>query len=300
MRRPSASRAIFWPLAIPVFSTGWAGRPKPAISTRWKTIPSRISRSLRKSRVVPGKGVTMARSSWRSALNRVDFPTFVRPVMASVTPSLIRSPGRLEALDQPPDLAGQGGKGASVGRGARPELFLGEFQAGLDPGEDRDELAAEPVDPARQASPELAGGDPGLGQGDRPDEVVDRLGLDDIQAPVEVGPQGEFSRPGQPGPGTRPEIEDGLEDGRAAVDAQLDDVLPGIGPGRLEIGQESLVEARPAPRIPDRPEHGPPHREGFRRAGSSARRSARRPRAPSGRLSGRCPARRSPAASRWL
>ncbi|MCK7489718.1 MAG: hypothetical protein MZU79_05375 [Anaerotruncus sp.] len=61
------------------------------------------------------------------------------------------------------------------------------------------------MNPPGQAAPELAGRDPGLGQGDRPDEVVDGLGLEDVQAAVEVGPQGEFPGPGQPGPGARPQ-----------------------------------------------------------------------------------------------
>ena len=39
------------------------------------------------SRVVPGISVTMARSSRRSALRRLDFPTFGRPAMTTRAPS---------------------------------------------------------------------------------------------------------------------------------------------------------------------------------------------------------------------
>src|SRR2546427_367652 len=39
------------------------------------------------SRVVPGTGVTMARSDFSRAFNRLDLPTFGRPIIAAVTPS---------------------------------------------------------------------------------------------------------------------------------------------------------------------------------------------------------------------
>ena len=61
-------------------------------------------------------------------------------------------------------------------------------------------LDAESENPPGQAAPELSRRDPGLGQRDRPDEVVDRFRLEHIQAPVQMGPEGEFPGPGQPGP----------------------------------------------------------------------------------------------------
>jgi hypothetical protein len=56
----------------------------PAVSTKVKAVSPRWMVSSTASRVVPAMGETMARSSPSSALSSVDFPTFGRPMMATL------------------------------------------------------------------------------------------------------------------------------------------------------------------------------------------------------------------------
>ena len=59
----------------------------PAVSTSFTGMPPIATVSLTRSRVVPGIAVTIARSRSTSRLNKLDFPTFGRPTIASVIPS---------------------------------------------------------------------------------------------------------------------------------------------------------------------------------------------------------------------
>ncbi len=185
----------------------------------------------------------------------------VRPARDGQGDAFADGPAGLESRGQASGLGGQGGQGLTIGGEARPQPFLGEFEAGLDAGQQGHQAGPELADAPGQAAAELAGRDAGLGQGDGADEVVDGLRLDHIQAAVEVGPQGELAGPGQAGPGARPQEQDGLENGRAAVNADLDDVLARVRPGGFEIGQEGFVEGRAAVGIANGAEDWPPDRE---------------------------------------
>ena len=66
----------------------------PAVSSRRTGTPLMFRTSSRTSRVVPGTGVTIARSVRRSAFSRLDFPTFGQPTIAAVTPSRRTRPSR--------------------------------------------------------------------------------------------------------------------------------------------------------------------------------------------------------------
>ena len=58
----------------------------PAVSINRKLIPSITISSSTVSRVVPAISETMARSSFNRAFNKVDFPTFGSPTMATGIP----------------------------------------------------------------------------------------------------------------------------------------------------------------------------------------------------------------------
>ena len=60
---------------------------RPAVSARIRGTPSRSTLSSSTSRVVPGRLVTMARSSASRAFSRLDLPAFTRPTRAARTPS---------------------------------------------------------------------------------------------------------------------------------------------------------------------------------------------------------------------
>ena len=81
----------------PSASTGSPGSLRPAVSIQRTGIPLREASSSTVSRVVPGIGVTIARSSARRAFKRVDLPTFGRPTIAIVSPSRMIRPSSLWA-----------------------------------------------------------------------------------------------------------------------------------------------------------------------------------------------------------
>ena len=84
----SAAAPAFSARATPSRSTGSVvSRGRPPCPTSVIRMPSSITASVSRSRVVPGTAVTIARSAPASRLNSVDFPTFGRPTMATVTPS---------------------------------------------------------------------------------------------------------------------------------------------------------------------------------------------------------------------
>ena len=62
------------------------------MSTSVTRVAPSITASVSRSRVVPGTGVTIARSTPESRLNSVDFPTFGRPAIATTIPSRTQPP----------------------------------------------------------------------------------------------------------------------------------------------------------------------------------------------------------------
>ena len=65
---------------------------RPAVSMSSTGMPSSETRSVTRSRVVPGEAVTMARSRWIRRLKSEDLPALGRPTMARVKPSRTMRP----------------------------------------------------------------------------------------------------------------------------------------------------------------------------------------------------------------
>ena len=65
---------------------------RPAVSSRRTGMPRTLTNSSSTSRVVPGIGVTIARSAFASAFMRLDLPTLGRPTSTAVTPSRTMRP----------------------------------------------------------------------------------------------------------------------------------------------------------------------------------------------------------------
>ncbi len=74
------------------------------------------------------------------------------------------------------------------------------------------------------------------------DDIEDGLGLGQIEAVVQEGPLREFPPFGRTRPGPQNLFEDGPEDERPAVAADLQRVFAGVGAGSLQKGDEDLVE----------------------------------------------------------
>ena len=100
------------------------GRRRPAVSMK-RTGPSVVSTTVSMaSRVVPGMSCTMARSSPRSLLKRVDLPTLGRPMMATLGVPGSRSPLALSAA------AGGQRSASSLRRAAGPAAVPPPRRAG--------------------------------------------------------------------------------------------------------------------------------------------------------------------------
>ena len=76
----------------PSISTGSSESRRPAVSTRRSGKPRTWQATSMRSRVVPGVGATMARSSRTRALSRLDLPTLGSPKMTASAPSWRRRP----------------------------------------------------------------------------------------------------------------------------------------------------------------------------------------------------------------
>ena len=90
----SSSRRV---RSMPSRSIASASRRNPAVSTSTSGTPSICTGSRNASRVVPGSGATIARSSPARRLSRLDLPTFGRPASTTCTPVRSRLPCRLFA-----------------------------------------------------------------------------------------------------------------------------------------------------------------------------------------------------------
>ncbi len=159
----------------------------------------------------------------------------------------------------------RGLEGADVPGRRQPQPLVRELEGRLQARGETDEPVPEPEEAPRQAAGELPDGDPGLGQGGGADEVVDGLGLEDVQPAVGIGPERELPGVSRPRPGRDAEPDDLGQDDGAPVAAQFDDILPGVGVRRPEIGEDGLVEDLLPGRVDDAPEDRPPGGEGTAR-----------------------------------
>ena len=83
----SASVARFFVSSTPRASITSSVWRRPAVSKRRTGIPLMLAQLSSQSRVVPSMSLTIARSSFRIALKRDDFPAFVRPAKTTRAPS---------------------------------------------------------------------------------------------------------------------------------------------------------------------------------------------------------------------
>ena len=86
-RTRSASLRAFFERSTPICSTMSSVSRIPAVSTNLRGTPLMLTYSSMTSRVVPSISVTMAFSSRRRLLRRLDLPTFGRPMIAVEIPS---------------------------------------------------------------------------------------------------------------------------------------------------------------------------------------------------------------------
>ena len=221
----------------------------PAVSTSVSARPSMSTRSVTRSRVVPGTSVTMARSAPTSALNRLDLPTLGRPAITTVAPSRIKRPRarvgeqrvdrghdrRVDADWRRPTARRSDNPRPGKSSDASSRAMRSNSSASMC-GDARGQRAVELIE--RHARLQRRG---------RVDQIGHRLGLHQIALAVEERAQRELARLGEPRAGAHGRAHDAVEQDRAAVRADLDDVLAGVGVWRRE------AERRRRRRAPRRP-----------------------------------------------
>src|SRR5713101_4033760 len=129
------------------------------------------------------------------------------------------------------------------GVGGDGDVVLGEIDAGLEQGDQVDQFLLDGLEAIGERAFELLGGDLGLKQGLRVDQVADGFGLGKVEASVEKGSHGEFTGLGETGAAGKREFDDVAEDDGRPVSGDFDDVVGGVGVGLSEVGDYDFVDA---------------------------------------------------------
>src|SRR6185436_13030569 len=108
--------------------------------------------------------------------------------------------------------------------------------------DDFDHQILEPQKAFRKRALNLSRCHPGLKAGLGIDQIAHRLGLCEVDAPVEERSKGELSRLGQPGSTLKNQFEQPADDDGAAVAAELDNVLSCVRVWRLEAGVNGFID----------------------------------------------------------
>ena len=122
-------------------------------------------------------------------------------------------------------------------------LVLGELDAGLDLDRRLQQGGAQrgdgPRKPAFQVVELHEGAGPGIGL----DQVVDRLGLQQVQLAVAEGAVGEFAGQGRPGAAGADQPDHLLDDEQVGVQRYFGHVLAAVGTRGLEDDRQAFIDA---------------------------------------------------------
>ena len=216
----------------------------PAVSTRPRRMPSRsiVSRSM--SRVVPGPGATIARSVPTSWLNSDDLPTLGLPRIAMWRPSRMTRPRAASRAARRCRRARARSAGARLAGRDEVIALVGEIHRRLEARRQIEQLPIERADGPRERALELIERHARLQRRDGVDEVRHRFRLHEIEAAVQEGAKRELARLGKPRAGGDGRAHDLAQQRQAAVGADLDDILGGVGMRSREVGGDDFVDAR--------------------------------------------------------
>ena len=126
----------------------------------------------------------------------------------------------------------------------RVDLLLREVERRLDERAQLDQLIDEVSDRGRELALKAAHRAARRGLGGRLDDVRDRLGLCEIELVVEERPPGELARLGETGAELEAAPQEHLQDHRAAVALELEDVLGGVRVRRGKVEGDAIVDRR--------------------------------------------------------
>ena len=133
---------------------------------------------------------------------------------------------------------------------ARDEVksLVGKIERGLETRGQIKQRGIEPADRRRQRALELVHRRASLERRDRVHQIRHGLRLYQVQSSMQVRAKREFTGLGEPRAGGHREPDETLQDGRAAVRAELDDVLAGVGVRRGEPRGHHVIDRLARPR----------------------------------------------------
>ena len=205
-------------------------------------MPSKVSASSSVSRVVPGVSETMARSSRRRALSKVDLPRFGAPRMATGTPSAMARP-----VEKPlSNWAMRSSKPVTCFPVTiavyKLHVFLAKVKLQFHQGRVFDQGLAKGIDLIAKAATELLDGQL-MGTGVFGiDEVANGLGLGEVSFAVQKGALGEFSGQRRATTGIDQALHEPLSNERAAVNVAFHNVFPSKALRAAEREQQGFIE----------------------------------------------------------
>ena len=156
--------------------------------------------------------------------------------LADDTPGAARREQRVDAV------AHAGERGARIAWRDEAIALVGEIHRRLEVRGQIEQFPIERADGPGECPIELIEGHAGLKGSDGVDEIRDGLCLHEVQAPVQEGAQRELARFGEPRAGAYGGAHDAPHQRQAAVGADLDDVLGGVGMRRGEIRDDDFVD----------------------------------------------------------
>ena len=244
--------------STPMRSTGSSVSRRPAVSDSSAAMPAMRTRSVSTSRVVPGTGVTMARSCSSSAFISDDLPTFGFPANHDAR-ALTQQPRR-PGIAAPAQLRED--RAHAVRHALRRDLLvdlLREIRARLDQRHQLQQLRRRLAHKARHAALQLPHRRARRRLRVRADQLHHRLRAAQVDPPVQKRPLRELARRRR----LRAQLQHPPQRPRrrnlTAVTLDLRHVLPRVRPRRRHPHRQRLVNRRAVP-VHHAPVHHPVRR----------------------------------------
>ena len=158
--------------------------------------------------------------------------------LADDTPGAARREQRVDAV------AHAGERGARLAGRDEVIALVGEIHRRLEARGQIEQFPVERADGPGERALELIEGHARLEGSDGIDEIRHGLGLHEVHAPVQEGAQRELARLGKPRAGVDGGAHDAAHQRQAAVGADLDDILGGVGMRSRKVRGDDFVDAR--------------------------------------------------------
>ena len=123
------------------------------------------------------------------------------------------------------------------------DVILGKVNPGFEQSDQLHQFLLDGLEPARECAVKLLGGDLGLIEGLRFDQIADSFSLGKIDAAIEKGAHGEFTWLGEPCAMRQRQFDDVAQHNGRAVGRNFDDVVGRVGMRRGKVSDNNFVDA---------------------------------------------------------